>query len=83
MLSASGRHKVICDYLINMTIYFYLTQILNYVTRKSSILDLVFINEQLRQNGYDCNIVEGLLDYKGVIVDLNLTVPKLPSVRLY
>lgn len=59
-LSVNGLNKVICDCLINMSISFDLTPIVNSVTRESSILDLVFINEQLRQNGYDCNIVEGL-----------------------
>lgn len=78
-LSAHGHYKATCDHLIEIAISFDLTQIINSATHENAILDFAFVNEQLRQYGYHCDIVEGLSDHKGVTVDFNLaTVPKPP-----
>lgn len=52
-LSPTGRHKTLCDSLISTTHVFDWTQTVKTPNRES-ILDLIFIDEQLVKNGYSC-----------------------------
>lgn len=81
-LSPTGRDRALCDALIDLVVSFHLTQVVHPPTRGNAILHLVFLNEPVLQNGFECEIVEGVSDHKAVLVNLNVMCePKRPTYK--
>lgn len=82
LLTSTGRDRTISDSLIDMSVAFDLSQLVDDATREDSVLDLVFVSDQLVNNGYQCNVVDGISDHKAVIVHLNVAcVPVRPTFK--
>lgn len=81
-LTSTGHEKLICDSLINIAVSYDLTQVIEAPTRENSLLDLVFVSDDLLQGGVKQQIVEGLSDHRAVLVDFNVTCEQSrPSYR--
>lgn len=59
-LTSTGREKRVCDSLLNIAVSYDLTQVIETPTRENSLLDLVFVSDDLLQHGIKQEIVEGL-----------------------
>lgn len=82
LLLPTGRDRALSEALVDLVVSFDLTQVVDVPTRENAILDLVFLNEAVQQNGFECEAVNGVSDHKAVLLSLNVACePKLPTYK--
>lgn len=60
LLLPTGRDRALSEALVDLVVSFDLTQVVDVPTRENAILDLVFLNEAVQQNGFECEAVWGI-----------------------
>lgn len=81
-LSCQGPSLIHCAEIIDIAYAFKLVQVVSSPTRGDSVLDLVFLSDDIARNGSLCEVVKGISDHDAVLVTLPIQcICKPPSFR--